>query len=125
MPTTAKLANCQPRPGASRAWRTLGGTGSRVAPDSERRATRAIPFRSSSTVRTMSTRLSGSSTQSTGTSWIRRPDRSASSSSSVSKNQALSSTSASSRCTTSVLAALKPHCASENFAAMVARSSTL
>ncbi len=43
----------------------------------------------------------------------------------MSKNQALSSTSASIRCTTSVRAALKPHWASENFAAMVARSSTL
>ena len=39
----------------------------------------------------MSTRLSGSSTQSTGTSAIRRPLRSASTSSSVSKNQELSS----------------------------------
>ena len=38
-------------------------------------------------VAAMSTRLSGSSTQSTGTSWIRSPARSASTSSSVSKNQ--------------------------------------
>ena len=40
----------------------------------------------------MSTRLSGSSTQSTGTSWMRSPLRSASTSSSVSKNQPVSST---------------------------------
>ena len=44
----------------------------------------------------MSTRRSGSSTQSTGTSWMRRPARSASTSSSVSKNQPVSSTSGSS-----------------------------
>ena len=39
----------------------------------------------------MSTLEFGSSTQSTGTSWIRRPARSASTSSSVSKNQPVSS----------------------------------
>src|ERR1700750_258728 len=38
---------------------------------------RAIPLRSSSAVRTMSTRESGSSTQSTGTSWMRSPAPSA------------------------------------------------
>ena len=43
----------------------------------------------------MSTRESGSSTQSTGTSWMRRPRRWASTSSSVSKNQPSSRTSAS------------------------------
>ena len=41
----------------------------------------------------MSTDESGSSTQSTGTSWMRSPARSASTSSSVSKNQPVSSTS--------------------------------
>ena len=46
-------------------------------------------------MRRTSTRLSGSSTQSTGTSWMRRPLRSARSSSSVSKNQASSTTSGS------------------------------
>jgi len=73
----------------------------------------------------MSTRLSGSSTQSTGTSWIRSPLRSASSSSSVSKNQVWSSTEPSSACTTSVRPALKPHWASEKRAAMVVRSIRL
>ena len=50
-------------------------------------ARRATPRRSSIAVRTMSTRESGSSTQSTGTSWMRRPRRWARTSSSVSKNQ--------------------------------------
>ena len=57
-------------------------------------ARRATPRRSSIAVRTMSTRESGSSTQSTGTSWMRRPVRWASTSSSVSKNQPSSRTSA-------------------------------
>ena len=89
------------------------------------RATRAMPRRSSRAVRTTSTRLSVSSTQSTGTSWMRRPVRSASSSSSVSKNQAWSSTAGSSARTTSVRPALKPHWASLNRARMVACSSRL
>ena len=71
------------------------------------------PCRSSTAVRTMSTDESGSSTQSTGTSWMRSPARSASTSSSVSKNQPVSSTSGTSRCATSPRMALKPHCASE------------
>ena len=59
-------------------------------------ASRATPRRSSSAVRTICTRESGSSTQSTGTSWIRRPRRWASTSSSVSKNQPSSRTASSS-----------------------------
>ena len=78
------------------------------------RPSRATPFRSAIAVATMSTRLSGSSTQSTGTSWMRSPARSASTSSSVSKNQPVSCTSGSSRWATSRRIALNPHCASEN-----------
>ena len=58
-------------------------------------SSRATPLRSAIAVRTMSTRESGSSTQSTGTSWIRSPRRCASTSSSVSKNQPSSLTSSS------------------------------
>ena len=76
-------------------------------------------------VRTMSTLLSGSSTQSTGTSWIRSPARSATTSSSVSKNHALSSTSGSSSRAASRRIALKPHWASLNRARSVWRSSRL
>ncbi len=65
------------------------------------------------TVLTMSTRLSGSSTQSTGTSWMRSPCRSVSSSSSVSKNHSSSSTAGSSAWAISVRTALNPHWASE------------
>ena len=46
--------------------------------------------RSARAVATMSTRESGSSTQSTGISWMRNPARSARTSSSVSKNQPVS-----------------------------------
>ncbi len=56
------------------------------------RSSRPMPLRSAAAVATMSTRLSGSSTQSTGTSWMRSPLRSASTSSSVSKNQPVSAT---------------------------------
>ncbi len=73
----------------------------------------------------MSTRLSGSSTQSTGTSAIRSPERSASTSSSVSKNQPVSSTSGSSRRATSERMALNPHWASEMWVASAPRSSRL
>ena len=62
----------------------------------------------------MSTRESGSSTQSTGTSWMRKPRRSASTRSSVSKNQPSSSTSAAASRGHVGRIALKPHCASEN-----------
>src|SRR5207244_3396415 len=74
---------------------------------------------------TTSTRESGSSTQSTGTSWIRKPLCSASTSSSVSKNQPWSSTMGSSTSATSWRIALKPHCASENPARSVAFKSKL
>jgi hypothetical protein len=84
-----------------------------------------MPFTSAMAVATMSTRLSGSSTQSTGTSWMRSPLRSASTSSSVSKNQPVSSTSGSSRWATSARIALNPHCASENPAPSVPRRSRL
>src|SRR3954447_5982656 len=50
-------------------------------------SSRATPLRSSTAVRTIFTRESGSSIQSTGSSWMRRPRRWASTSSSVSKNQ--------------------------------------
>ena len=66
--------------------------------------------------------LSGSSTQSTGTSWMRSPARSATTSSSVSKNHASSSTSGSSCSATSRRSALNPHCASLNRACSVPRS---
>ena len=66
----------------------VDATAARVA---NRTAIRAVPFRSPTAVDTTWTRLSVSSTQSTGTSWMRRPLRSASSRSSVSKNQPSSS----------------------------------
>ena len=78
------------------------------------RPSRDDPAQVGDAVATMSTRLSGSSTQSTGTSWMRSPARSASTSSSVSKNQPVSCTSGSSRAATSARIALNPHCASEN-----------
>ncbi len=71
------------------------------------------------------TRVSTSSTQSTGTSWMRSPLYSASSSNSVSKNQASSCVLASSGRSTSVRAALKPHCASLNRAPCVIRMIAL
>jgi hypothetical protein len=80
-----------------------------------------MPFRSATAVATMSTWLSGSSTQSTGTSWMRSPAFSASTSISVSKNQPVSSISGSSCSATSARIALKPHWASENFADRVRR----
>ena len=63
-------------------------------------------------VETMLTRESGSSTQSTGTSPMRKPRRSAVTSNSVSKNHSSSSTSGSSCWAASRRSALKPHCAS-------------
>jgi hypothetical protein len=60
----------------------------------------------------MSTREPRSSIQSTGISWMRSPARSASTSSSVSKNQPVSLVSGSSARAASRLIALKPHCAS-------------
>ena len=66
----------------------------------------------------MSTLESGSSVQSTGTSWTRSPHFSARTSSSVSKNQALSTVCGSSCRATSARMALKPHCASLKWAPM-------
>ena len=91
-----------------RSRRARGGRG---RPRSAR-AMRAVPRRSSSAVRVMWTRLSASSIQSTGTSWIRRPLCSASTRSSVSKNQPSSSIAGSRRRATSARTALNPHCAS-------------
>lgn len=107
------------RPSCSRS----AATGSR--PVASARDTRATPRRSAIAVATTSTRLSGSSTQSTGTSWMRSPDRSASTSSSVSKNQPSSSTSGSNPRATSARIALNPHWASENRAASVPRRMRL
>jgi hypothetical protein len=95
------------------------------APVASARASRATPLRSATAVASRSTLLSGSSTQSTGTSWMRSPARSASTSSSVSKNQPVSSTSGSRPSATSLRIALKPHWASEKRAASVPRSSRL
>ena len=85
-----------------------------MEPLAKPRSSRAMPLRSAVAVATMSTRLSGSSTQSTGTSWMRSPVRSANTSSSVSKNQPVSAMCGSRRWATSARTALKPHCASEN-----------
>ena len=73
----------------------------------------------------MLTRESASSIQSTGTSWMRSPARSASTSSSVSKNQPLSSTSGSNCLAWSARIALNPHCASEKSAPSVVLKSRL
>ena len=64
----------------ARALGPVAGRGGAPAPPY--RTSRAMPRRSSSAVETMSTRESGSSIQSTGTSWIRRPRRCARTSSS-------------------------------------------
>jgi hypothetical protein len=82
------------------------------SPRANVRAIRAVPRRSPSALPTMFTRLSGSSIQSTGTSWIRSPLRSAKSSISVSKNHPSSRIAGTSRCAMSRRTALKPHCAS-------------
>ena len=121
----AKTGSCHFSPGGGSAACTRARTGAPEEERSEALATRHMPRRSALAVFTMSTRESGSSIQSTGTSWIRSPERSASSRSSVSKNHSSSCTRGSSACTTSVLAALKPHCASENRAAIVVRSRKL
>jgi hypothetical protein len=84
-----------------------------------------MPRRSASAVSRTSTRLSGSSIQSTGTSAMRSPARSASTNSSVSKNHAVSSTCGSSTRAQSARIALKPHCASLNRARNAVRSNRL
>lgn len=108
-PLSARSRGSSPKGRASRS--------SGSAPTASARPTRHTPFRSSVAVRTMWTVESGSSTQSTGTSWMRSPARSASTSSSVSKNHPESSTIGSSRSATSRRMALNPHCASLNRAA--------
>jgi len=124
IPTPANRASWPVSPGGVRPSRSRRcPIGSR--PVARSRLSRAMPCRSASTVAAMSTRLSGSSTQSTGTSWIRSPARCASTSSSVSKNHPVSCTSGSSRCATSRRIALNPHWASENRAASAPRSSRL
>ena len=127
-PIAANRTSCRVSPGGTpgrtrverRTAQLLPQRRDRQPPGGQRPATRSTPRRSASAVATMSTRLSGSSTQSTGTSWMRSPDRSARTSSSVSKNQPSSSTSGSSPAATSARIALNPHCASENRAASVA-----
>jgi len=94
-------------------------------PVAKPRVSRAMPFTSAIAVHTMSTRESGSSTQSTGTSWIRIPERSAKVSNSVSKNHSLSSTRGNSSAARSARIALNPHWASLNRTCSKARSSRL
>ena len=86
---------------------------------------RTIPRRSATAVATSLTRESASSIQSTGTSAIRNPARSAKTSNSVSKNQAVSVVSGSSTRAASARIALNPHCASENPVPKLACSSRL
>ena len=126
-PIDANRTNCEPVLISTLRGRCSGSdVGATVArPAAMRRTIRQIPCRSAFAVATTSTRESGSSTQSTGTSWIRKPLCSASTSSSVSKNQPWSSTMGSSTSATSWRIALKPHCASENPARSVAFKSKL
>ncbi len=99
--------------------------GTTMVPRAKPAPSRAMPRRSARAVATMSTRESASSIQSTGISWMRSPARSASTSSSVSKNQPVSWVSGSSSRAWSRLIALKPHCASEKRAPISVRSSRL
>ena len=110
-PPASRADRSRRRPTRGPAARRPRPAGNR--PVSRLRPSRTIPRTSSYAVRTRSTRLSGSSTQSTGTSWMRSPARSARTSSSVSKNHASSSTSGSTSRATSRRIALKPHWASE------------
>ena len=84
-----------------------------------------MPRMSPRAVLTTLTRESVSSIQSTGTSWIRSPARSASTSSSVSKNQLSSVVRGSSCRAASARIALNPHWASEKPVPRVACSSRL
>ncbi len=84
-----------------------------------------MPRRSAAAVASTWTRESVSSIQSTGTSWMRSPARSARTSSSVSKNQPASAVSGSNTRAVSARMALKPHCASENLVPSVACSNRL
>ena len=92
----AKLTSRRPK-SSSRGRRAVAPSSRFPRPAANVRAMRAVPRRSSSAVRATCTRLSASSIQSTGTSWIRRPLCSASTRSSVSKNQPSSSTAGRSR----------------------------
>src|SRR5205823_2008322 len=104
---------------------TATESGTRPPPRQNSRRTRHRPARSPAIVDGRSTRESRSSIQSTGTSWIRSPFRSARSSSSVSKNQPSSATWGRRRLATSARSALKPHCASEKPLRNAARISPL
>ncbi len=102
-----------PTPAKRRSWSAATSfERARRMPLGRRNSMRQTPRRSSAAVETIRTRESGSSTQSTGTSPMRRPRRSAVTSSSVSKNHSLSSTSGSSFSAASRRRALKPHWAS-------------
>ena len=83
------------------------------------------PRRSFRAVRTICTRESGSSTQSTGTSLMRRPSRSAVTRSSVSKNHSSSSINGRSCRADSRRRALNPHWASLNRPRRESRSNRL
>ena len=117
-PRSAPPPGAADRPGSR-------STGTVICPRASPQPTRHTPRRSPSAVATMSTRESASSIQSTGTSWIRSPARSASTSSSVSKNHDVSATRGSSSRAASARIALNPHCASENPTPSVVRSSRL
>ena len=129
---TLNPAICQPSSrrapvpsGAAVGTAAARSAGTLIVPRISPQPSRAMPRRSARAVATMSTRESVSSIQSTGTSWMRRPARSPSTSSSVSKNQPVSSVSGSSARAWSRRIALKPHCASVNSAPSEARSSRL
>ena len=90
-----------------------------------RSRSRARPLRSSIAVATTLTRVSGSSLHSTGISLIRKPRRSAMTSSSVSKNQWLFSTTGTRTSAAILLSALNPHCASVKCVPMLSRITAL
>ena len=94
---TVNLATCSDRPLAGRP----PGPGPRscgtlMEPRAKPAPSLAMPRKSARAVAMMSTRESRSSIQSTGTSWMRSPARSARTSSSVSKNHPVSLVSGSS-----------------------------
>ena len=128
-PIRTNLASWPPsrRPGPSAAGRScaLRSSGTRIVPPARPVPSRTMPRRSPRAVATTLTRESGSSIQSTGTSWIRSPARSASTSSSVSKNQPVSVVSGSRTRAASARMALNPHCASEKRVPSDACSSRL
>jgi hypothetical protein len=117
------LARSPPR--CSPGGEGLPSTGTLMVPRASPVPRRMMPRMSARAVPMMLTRESASSIQSTGTSWIRSPARSASTSSSVSKNQSRSVVSGSSCRAASARIALKPHWASENPVPSVACRSRL